>query len=379
MPHLSSSEPLSAATTACFIGATVICHYLFGANRSDQPQYKIENIRKKLPNDLLAWRNPLDTDGEPSGDPEHWQSLREVFAVHGYALWSHVFCFAYHKPGLREGNRDIAQNGFAYSTPLRSRNEPGGIVHLYNFGGENHSCHPATAKDGRSVVLRILKVQREGQQHLDIIKYLARGPTSLYSHNHALSLLQEIQIEDITFGVFPFVGGAVQESYGSWAKNSVGDVVDMILQMLSALAFIHSHRIAHRDAYKDNFLVQWHPESLLALPPIAVERPRVYLHDFEAAVQFPEVLSGAPYDPYKVDIWQLGSSLANMKTTVAEIDEVLAAMIEPDTSKRLSATEIADSLKTIVYAMPAIALAIPPSVRSEEANSPGHDGVFDKD
>ncbi|KAI0757680.1 kinase-like domain-containing protein [Daedaleopsis nitida] len=272
---------------------------------------------------------------------------------------------------------------------------------------QNHSCHPATAQDGRSVVMRILVVKDHGQQHLNIVRYLARGQTSLYSDNHALPLLQEIQIEDITFGVFPFVGGGVQLSYDSWAKNSVGDLVDMILQMLAALAFIHSHRIAHRDAFKDNFLIQWHPESLLALPPIAVERPRVYLHDFETAVQFPEgtsleeqvlvgtplaemwvkyarpsppeVLSGGPYDPYRVDVWQLGSSLSDMKTTISEIDEVLAAMVESDASKRPSATELAERLKTIIYGMPPVALAIPPLVMEDSAESPVNDGVSDKD
>lgn len=96
-----------------------------------------------------------------------------------------------------------------------------------------------------------------------------------------------------------------------------------------------------QDAFKDNFLVQWQPDTLKS-GTIAVERPRVYLHDFESAVQFPkdcpvekrvlvglpcgswnsygrqsppEVLSGAPYNPFKVDVWQLGTSLSDMKVT----------------------------------------------------------------
>ena len=73
-----------------------------------------------------------------------------------------------------------------------------------------------------------------------------------------------------------------------------------------------------------------------------VSRPRVYLIDFEVAVDFPEdcpidqrvclgipndgsltnpekyarqrppeVESGMPYDPFKLDVWQLGASFAD--------------------------------------------------------------------
>lgn len=95
-----------------------------------------------------------------------------------------------------------------------------------------------------------------------------------------------------------------------------------------------------QDAFLDNFLVQWHPESLAA-NAISPSRPRVYLIDFEVAIEFspectsddqvctgmpigtsfaaesyarphaPELGSGGPYNPYKLDIWQLGTSLVS--------------------------------------------------------------------
>lgn len=174
-----------------------------------------------------------------------------------------------------------------------------------------------------------------------------------------------------------------------------------------------------QDAFKDNFLIQWHPESLSAKPLATVERPRVYLHDFEAAVQFlegtpdenqvltglpmagiwdayarpspPEVLSGLPYDPYKVDIWQLGSSLSDVEVitspsfsphsltkmrqmTVTAIDELLIAMVEPEPSKRMSAEELLRRLSAVVQAMPAVELAIPPVVKPDGSESSVSDG-----
>ena len=83
--------------------------------------------------------------------------------------------------------------------------------------------------------------------------------------------------------------------------------------------------------------MQWQPESLL-VGRNSVSRPRVYLIDFETAVKFsgdipppdrlcvglpqgggiashsryiapqiPEMATGEPYDPFKLDVWQLAS------------------------------------------------------------------------
>ena len=73
---------------------------------------------------------------------------------------------------------------------------------------------------------------------------------------------------------------------------------------------------------------------------VSISRPRVYLIDFETAVQFPaecpsiergsvglpladaekyarphapEFASGKPYCPFKLDVWQLGSSFSGFK------------------------------------------------------------------
>jgi hypothetical protein len=92
------------------------------------------------------------------------------------------------------------------------------------------------------------------------------------------------------------------------------------------------------------FLVQWHPESMRTMS-VPASRPRVYLIDFEVAVEFPPEcppeervsigyplggsfsepemysrsiapeISGSnkPYCPFKLDVWQLGSGFANFR------------------------------------------------------------------
>jgi len=199
-------------------------------------------------------------------------------------------------------------------------------------------------------------------------------------------MFMELQFEDIIFGIFPKVGAEITYAYGYWPNNSVGDIIDMLMQMLEALEFIHDLNIAHRDAFRDNFVIQWHPESLRTMK-VSISRPRVYLIDFETAVQFPEgcpsiervsvgypvtvvekyarlhapeLVSGKPYSPFKLDVWQLGNSFSDFKSTIPAIDEVLVSMTDIDLVHRLDAKEAKDRLGTIVCSMTPESLLIKP-------------------
>ena len=45
-------------------------------------------------------------------------------------------------------------------------------------------------------------------------------------------MIMEFQFEDIVFGIFPKVGADVMYAFGFWPNNSVGDIIDMLMQML---------------------------------------------------------------------------------------------------------------------------------------------------
>ena len=51
-------------------------------------------------------------------------------------------------------------------------------------------------------------------------------------------MFSEFQFEDIVFGFFPRVAGTLRDAYRYWAKNSVGDIVDMIMQMLEVCPIV---------------------------------------------------------------------------------------------------------------------------------------------
>ncbi|KAI0766336.1 hypothetical protein BD413DRAFT_570126 [Trametes elegans] len=136
--------------------------------------------------------------------------------------------------------------------------------------------HAATTSEGHNIVVRVVQIGKEGENHLRVLRRTACGPSSLLTNNHAVPLWREVHFEDIVFGVFPFVGARLSDCYMPYNKNSVGDILDMLLQCLDALAYAHSLGIMHCDADKENFLVQWHPESLATMT-VPIVRPRVHL------------------------------------------------------------------------------------------------------
>jgi hypothetical protein len=94
---------------------------------------------------------------------------------------------------------------------------------------QNPLIRPLRTHEGQDVVMRVIAIGDNGREHLDILRLLATAPQALVSANHALPMIREVQLGHITFGVFPLVGYTLD---ASWANNSVGDILDMLLQAL---------------------------------------------------------------------------------------------------------------------------------------------------
>jgi len=91
----------------------------------------------------------------------------------------------------------------------------------------------------------VIAIGNEGRHQLDILRKIATGPDSFWSNNHTLPMIEEIQLEDIVLGVFPKVGGGMFEAFSFWPKNSVGDGLEMVMQMLEvsySAFYLHSAR-----------------------------------------------------------------------------------------------------------------------------------------
>ena len=104
---------------------------------------------------------------------------------------------------------------------------------------KNGLARPARTRDGFDVVIRVIVIGKEGHNHLKILRTIATGEKILFSNNHALPMFAEFQFEDIIFGIFPKVGGEITYAYDHWAMNSVGDIIDMLMQMLEVSYIFH--------------------------------------------------------------------------------------------------------------------------------------------
>ncbi|KAI9069071.1 hypothetical protein FKP32DRAFT_91342 [Trametes sanguinea] len=352
-----------------------------------------ELTRDQLPRTLQLWRKPDSSSGGiQAAENAIWDALHRIFERRGYKLWKYFGFGCMFIPDSEEPAE--VSSGFAYAPPHRGEKlQPGSVRQIFEFQSLNPLCRPARTKEGRDVVIRAMVVGERGKEHLEILQLIAKGSLAFYSNNHTIPLLDTVYFEDITFGIFPKVGFRVAEAYGHWAQNSVGDVVNMLLQCLEALEFLQDAGVAHRDAFKDNFLVEWHPESILAGHP-ARSVPRVYLTDFEVAVHFPveasyeecvasgipmngsfpddttqykrqvppEVASGGTYNAMKLDVWQLATSFEDFRSTIPEIDGVLECMRNPDPSARMDSSHALHTLGDILTSIPPKSLLIPPVV-----------------
>ncbi|TBU35396.1 kinase-like domain-containing protein [Dichomitus squalens] len=345
----------------------------------------------QLPPDLKTWRGPSGEERDRKFMEAIWKDLNGFLAESGYTLWEYEYLFLTTAPS-RAG---VVPNGYMYSNPLRAfTDDPGSITELLVYEYRNALTRAARASDGRDVVIRVLAIGGEGREHVKLLQTFAQGEYSLMSSNHMLPLLGLMDLGDITFGVFPKVACSCLDAYNSFAEASVGDIVDMLAQCLEGLVFLHHFGIAHRDAFKDNFLIQWIPESLRFEYDTPPSRPRVYVNDFEIAIHFtkdvpqekrvcigrpsggslpgpsgrpmpPEVDSGRPYDPFKLDVWQLGTSFNDFKSTIPEIDAVLTSMVDPDPTTRPTAYQAMKTLLNVVASIPPKDLVFPPELVSD--------------
>ncbi|KAH9886277.1 kinase-like domain-containing protein [Cubamyces lactineus] len=197
-----------------------------------------------------------------------------------------------------------------------------------------HVIDATRNSDGMRVAIKI--VVRESEE-LHIAEYLASVRGEEHHCVTALDVLPDPINARHSLLVMPYL-----RPFNNPEFQLVGDVVDFVGQMLDGLAFLHKHRIAHRDIAAANVMMDatpiypdgYHPVRLHRAPdaihdanPLSrMDHPVKYFYvDYGLSVRFqegavplvrgkvgrdtdiPEMSSEEPYDAFKADIYALGN------------------------------------------------------------------------
>ena len=186
------------------------------------------DYNKQLPTNLDRWRQP----GTVEGEEQIWRYLDETLRNAGFTLWTRFYASVFMSPGVTYP----LSSGFGYAIPTRTdANDVGtvgilrqfmfpvcwfseSILPLSDIHQKNGSSRPVRTREGLDVVIRVIVIGDEGQDHLKL-RTIATGENSLFSNNYALPMIAEFQFEDIIFGIFPKVGGEMFYAYRYWAKK----------------------------------------------------------------------------------------------------------------------------------------------------------------
>ncbi|KAF8901325.1 hypothetical protein CPB84DRAFT_968469 [Gymnopilus junonius] len=339
-------------------------------------------VRNTLPKGLQEWR---DLCNIPDKDDDNvitkayefaWNSLRPLLEKHGMRLWNIGW-------GVQlKGNKEFPIVDNYYFINASKRED---LVHVDQFCIQNGLSHAASASDKRDFILRIITAGGQGHDHLRILKRLSSSPDIFRGTNHVLPMVDQIIFEDITIGLFPRLSCNIQEIGFPYRQTSIEDILYIVLQALEGIAYIHSIRIAHRDLFASNIMIEWCPESIKE--GRAITRPRVYLIDFETAVEFPEDLAesdllcvgipiekefyarklpdevkeDAPYNPFLLDIWQFGFDLKEYcpMMDIPEVSRLWDDLNSPLAQDRPSALEALQRLESYVKSVPPAVLHVP--------------------
>ncbi|PPQ80778.1 hypothetical protein CVT25_001915, partial [Psilocybe cyanescens] len=327
--------------------------------------------KRRLPSSLEIWKT---LHGEPY--VAVWNDLRPLLEKHGFRLWRTGF-------GAQVWDDNLPQcDNFLFLTPHKSRNVS--LVRWKRFLTTRVGLRHAARMDGvRDVVLRVIVASGEGGTHLQILKRLSSPPDILLSNNHILPILYEITFQDIVILAVPKLILDLSEVISPRFSNSVEDMLYMVLQAFEGAAYLHRNRIGHRDLFLPNFMVEWMPESMSERT--SMTRPRVYVIDFETAIDFPEdsleserlcadfpfaldqygrhvapeieAMPMQPYCPFRLDMWQLGKDLhEEFQTGLDEIDQLWLSLCAPVPRDRSTADGALQALDAYLRRTPCLDL-----------------------
>ncbi|PPQ86350.1 hypothetical protein CVT26_006459, partial [Gymnopilus dilepis] len=183
----------------------------------------------ELPRNLEGWKSlsdevKRDANGariSPSTPYRAaWNALESVFENSGLRLW-------HSSDGVQVPAFDLPM---ALTSSIINKGKKSGRMNQFLVW--NGLTHVASRQGQGTYILRIITAGGQGQDHLRILRRLSESEDMLMCDNHILRMVDEITFQDITIGIFPRMTWDMEAAISPTRRNSVEDVVYMVLQAL---------------------------------------------------------------------------------------------------------------------------------------------------
>ncbi|KAH9478489.1 hypothetical protein JR316_0008944 [Psilocybe cubensis] len=246
-------------------------------------------------------------------------------------------------------------------------------------------------RDGTRVVIKRVVL---AEDNVEILQYLNTSKMREDSRNNVVPLLEVLPLPNdsgvetsspsaliVMPMLFPLMSVTLPYRH-------VREVLEVVEQLIQGIQFLHEHNIAHRDACRRNFMMDptnvipsgfhhvanyWQPDGRIHIvhkDRCSVAPVKYYLIDFETAEFFtpgsscvgyygqvkyvPEMSGTIPYNPFKLDVFQLGDLVDRFVEEYEGLDflsPLADSMRYTDPALRPTATESLSILRQIVTSL----------------------------
>ena len=161
----------------------------------------------------------------------------------------------------------------------------------------------------QTFVVKIIKIDNP-----DIAKITAKETETLMhlDHPNIIKLFDYFYESSKYYMVFEYCSkGSISNMIRQDTPWNSFNLVYITRQLLLALLNCHQHGIVHRDIKPENILIDEHDRPKLADFGLSTLNPTLKEHGVRGTRSYmpPEIINHLEYDPFKADIWSLGTTL----------------------------------------------------------------------
>ncbi|KAI9469852.1 MAG: kinase-like domain-containing protein [Benjaminiella poitrasii] len=240
---------------------------------------------------------------------------------------------------IQPGNQTNTKSKTSSSINKRSNTQPTTVPKKKKEIGEYILCTTIGRGASGRVKLGIHKSTGEkvaikmiSRSHLTTSSHTAKSVQrelavlQLLHHPHLVRLRQVLQDNSHVYFVMDYVeGGELFHVLANRGRLPESEARHLFSQLVSALAWCHSHHISHRDLKPENILLDKEKKNLKVADfgMAAMQPPNLLLSTSCGSPHYasPEIVKGKKYDGKATDVWSCGVILYAMMTGHLPFDD----------------------------------------------------------